>query len=89
MVLSRNAELESWYFLSARLQGGDYDGEIATWALPGYPGEGEYVLSPIPVNTAAGGSGPTAPEAVAYGVTDWMDLDGAVISQWCVESAGG
>jgi hypothetical protein len=89
MVLSRNAELESWYFISARLQGGDYDGEIATWALPGYPGEGEYVLSPIPVNTAAGGSGPTAPEAVAYGVTDWMDLDGAVISQWCVESAGG
>ncbi|MFZ0013667.1 MAG: hypothetical protein WAL25_06065 [Acidimicrobiia bacterium] len=90
MVLSRNAELESWYFLSARLQGGDHDGEIATWALPGYNGEGEYVLSPVPVNTAAvGRSGPSSLEPVVYGVTDWMDLDGAAISQWCVESADG
>lgn len=90
MVLSRDADLESWRFLSARLEGGAHDGDIATWVLPGVSGE-DPPQEVIPPNEAAvdPGRSPSRLEPADYEVCDWMLLGGAVISQWCVEALGG
>lgn len=90
MVLSRDATLESWRFLSGRLAGGPYAGEIATWILPGYSGGADPPLA-TPANHQAAPGLTESPQLNPddYGVDDWMSLDGARISQWCVEALGG
>lgn len=90
MVRSRDAELESWYFVSARVVGGPFDGEIATWAHPGFDGRSvDTTNTPrlaAPINEAARylGFGTTSLEPAGY---DWLQLDGALASQRCVQTA--
>jgi hypothetical protein len=89
MVLSRDAGLEQWHFVSARLVGGPHDGNVATWAIPGFSGVPDTTNMPglsIPINEPAAslGFGMTLKPA-DYGVDDWFQLDGALASQWCVE----
>jgi len=90
MVLSRDAGLESWYFVSARMVGGPHDGALATWALPGFPGEADENNTPglsVPINEPALslGFGMRTLDPIDYGVDDWFRLDGALASQWCIE----
>jgi hypothetical protein len=90
MVLSRDAGLESWYFVSARMIGGPHDRAIATWALPAFPGEADENNTPglsIPINEPAAslGFGMRTLDPRDHGVDDWFQLDGALASQWCVE----
>lgn len=91
MVLSRDAFLESWYFTSARIVGGPYDGELASWALPGF--DHRTAISTIntpnqsvPLNQAASSLGfGMALDPSDYGVDNWLHLDGALASQICVQ----
>jgi hypothetical protein len=91
MVLSRDANLESWYFISARVIGGPFDGDLATWAHPGFDGRSvDATNTPslaVPINQAATSFefGKTTLEPETYGVGDWLQLDGALASQLCVE----
>jgi hypothetical protein len=93
MVLSRDASLESWYFSSARIVGGGFDGELASWAHPGFDGTSvDTTNTPnlsVPINEAASslGFGMTSLDPTDYGVTDWLQLDGALDSQQCVQAA--
>ena len=93
MVLSRDAHLESWYFMSARIVGGAFDGELATWAHPGFDGANVDTSNTanlsVPINQAATslGLGMTSLNPVDYGVDDWLQLDGALASQRCVQAA--
>lgn len=92
MVLSRVANLESWYFISARVVGGPFNGQLASWALPGFDGISvDTTNTPnlaVPINEAATylGFGMTTLNPVNYGVDDWLQLDGALASQRCVPS---
>lgn len=85
MVSSRDSGLVSWRFVSGRLLGGNHDGEIATWAMTDYPGSGAPPRA-IPVNEAAMDPprDPARLDRDAYGIEDWMLVDGARISQWCL-----
>ncbi|HZD23752.1 MAG TPA: hypothetical protein VE569_10185, partial [Acidimicrobiia bacterium] len=85
MVLSRDAGLESWRFLSGRIAEGPNVAELATWALPAYTGEHSPQQS-IPANQPASDvpAVQTNMNPNDSGVSDWMDIDGARISQWCV-----
>ncbi len=83
---------ESWYFVSALVSGGPTDGQVATWALPGFtPGVTvDSTNTPslsFPVNEVSQsfnfGDRRFTPED--YGVSDWLDLDGAIASQRCVK----
>jgi len=91
MVRSRDADLESWYFMSARVVGGPLAGEIASWAHPGFDGRNvDTTNTPnlaIPINEAARylGFGMTLLDPASYGVDDWSHLDGALASQQCVQ----
>lgn len=87
VVDSREAIAQPISFFSARVYGGGYEGDIATWALP------TFYVSPVdqadlavPINEIARdlgfGFGESLP--MDYGVSDWFQLDGAVISQHCV-----
>lgn len=93
MVLSRDASLESWYFTSARIVGGPFDGELASWAHPGFDGTTvDTTNTPglsVPINEAASslGFGMTSLDPTDYGVADWLQLDGALASQQCVQTA--
>ena len=96
MAPNHDANLESWYLVSALVWGGATDGQIATWALPGFtPGAGvDLINTPglsVPANDVAQGFGfgyrILAPED--YGVADWLDLDGSVASQQCVVASAG
>ena len=92
MVLSRDADLESWYFMSARVVGGPFDGELASWAHPGFDGRNvDTTNTPglaVPINEAAKymGFGMTSLEPAGYGVNYWLQLDGALASQQCVQA---
>ena len=92
MVLSRDADLESWYFTSARVVGGPFDGELASWAHPGFDGSNvDTTNTPglaVPINEAASymGFGRTSLEPAGYGVDYWLQLDGALASQQCVQT---
>jgi hypothetical protein len=91
MVLSRVANLESWYFISARIEGGPFDGQLASWALPGFDGiHVDTTNTPnlaVPINEAATylGFGMTTLDPINYGVNDWLQLDGALASQRCAQ----
>jgi len=91
MVLSRDASLESWYFTSARIVGGPIDGELASWALPGFDNRTPIstINTPnlsVPINQAADSLGfGMALEPTDYGVDDWLQLDGARTSQTCAQ----
>ena len=87
-VLSLDPGLESWLFLSAKVSDGPHHGEIATWAVPGF----SFAPEPLqigwllPANDVAaaiepGISNPLQPEN--YGISDWLELDGAKESQSC------
>ena len=92
MVLSRDANLESWYFMSARVVGGPFDGDLASWAHPGFDGRNvDTTNTPslaVPINEAANdmGFGMTLLEPAGYGVGYWLQLDGALASQQCVQT---
>ena len=92
MVLSRDANLESWYFMSARVVGGPFDGELASWAHTGFDGRNvDTTNTPglaVPINEAANylGFGMTSLEPASYGVDHWLQLDGALASQQCVQT---
>lgn len=87
MVLSRDATLDSWYFVSALVDGGPSDGAVATWALPGFHERSDVMpdLS-IPINEGAAllGFGMTREQPTDYGIDDWYQLDGALASQRCL-----
>jgi hypothetical protein len=91
MAPSLGNNLESWFFVSALVTGGPTDGEIATWALPGFgpsagvDSENTPNLS-FPANEVSQGFnfGDRRFTPEQYGVDDWLDLDGAVASQRCV-----
>ena len=91
MAPSLDNTLESWYFVSALVTGGPTDGQIATWALPGFgPGAGvDSENTPnlsFPANEVSQGFnfGDRRFTPGQYGVDDWLDLDGAIASQRCV-----
>ena len=86
MVESRDSYLLGFTFLSARVIGGNFDGDIATWALPTYVPDDEA----LPVNVMA-----VNETAAALGVdntalpdldADWMHVHGVVDSQHCLTS---
>lgn len=90
MVLSRDATLDSWYFMSARVVGGPFDGQLASWAHPGFHGSVDTTNTPnlaVPINESASylGFGMTSLDPANYGVDDWLQLDGALASQRCVQ----
>lgn len=89
MAPSPNTNLESWWFVSALVSGGSSDGQVATWALPGFGGGVDAVNTPnlsFPANEVSQsfdfGDRRFTPDD--YGVADWLDLDGAIASQQCV-----
>jgi hypothetical protein len=95
MAPSSHGHLESWYFVSALVSGGAHDGQVATWALPGFtPGVSvDSTNTPslsFPINEVSQsfnfGDRRFTPED--YGVSDWFDLDGAIASQRCVRLGG-
>lgn len=92
MVLSRDPGLESWYFSSARVIGGPFDGSTATWAQPAFDGvHVDAYNTPnlaVPINEAAGsmGFGTNSLRPANYGVDDWFQLDGAIASRDCVSA---
>jgi hypothetical protein len=94
MVVSRDATLESWYFMTARVEGGPFGGELATWAHPGFDGRTvDTTNTPslaVPANDAAAslGFGMTTLDPITYGVDNWLQLDGATASQRCLQLAG-
>ena len=88
-VVSTEENLESWLFVSAKVSDGLNHGEIATWAVPGFGFVPEplQITSLLPANDVAasiepGMVNPHDPDT--YGVSSWMDLDGARDSQSCV-----
>jgi len=96
MVPSQDPGLESWYFISARVVGGTFDGEVATWAFPELnPSAGTSGLPTnvadlaVPANDAASALcfGMTSLIPADYGVDDWIQLDGALASQQCLTTA--
>lgn len=89
LVNSRDSGLSSWWSVSGRLIGGEHDGAIATWAIPDYSGVGTPPDA-IPANHAAAAPGrkPSSLDPGGYDVDDWMLVDGARISQWCVGASG-
>lgn len=94
MVRSRDAHLQPWYFVSARVVGGPFDGEIASWALPGFDGTSvDNTNTPslsVPINQAASslGFGMTHLDPASYGMEDWLQIDGALASQACLQERG-
>ncbi len=88
MVDSRDSGRSTWWFVSGRLMGGEHDGAIATWAIPDYSGAGAPPDA-IPVNDAAAALGrePPSLDPDGYDVDDWMLVDGARISQWCLAAS--
>lgn len=90
MVRSRDANLESWYFISALVDGGQFDSAVASWAVPGFEERSvDSVNTPnlsIPINETAAflGFGMTRELPTDYGVDDWFQLDGARASQACL-----
>ena len=94
MTPSHDQSLDSWWFVSARVSGGASDGQIATWALPEYPGVADENNTPglsIPANSVAElfGFGERRFTPEDYGVEDWLDFDGGIGSQRCVEASAG
>jgi hypothetical protein len=93
MILSRDANLNSWYFMTARIEGGSFDGELATWAYPGFDGRTvDPTNTPnlvLPANDGATslGLGMTTLDPTNYGVGNWLQLDGATASQHCLQPA--
>ena len=92
MVKSRDANLESWYFMSATINTGRDAGAIATWAMPGFAGGIDSVNTPnlaVPINDAATQLefGLISLDPTNYLVSDWIQLDGAHASQDCVIKA--
>ncbi len=93
MVASRDAYLESWAFISATVQGGTGDGQVATWALPGFGGTVDEVNTPnlaIPANAVAEifQFGDRRFESQDYDATHWLQLDGALHAQGCAAGDG-
>lgn len=96
MVESRDSNLESWFFISAMVEGGGFDGQIATWQFPGFDGEVDPVNTPS-LSIAAeevsaaiyGGTQPLLDdlEPETYGVKEWSDIEGFDISRQCLDLA--
>jgi hypothetical protein len=87
--MAPSGDKESWWFVSALVSGGSNDGQVATWALPAFGGGVDSVNTPnlsFPANEVSQsfdfGDRRFTPDD--YGVTDWLDLDGAIASQQCV-----
>jgi hypothetical protein len=95
MVRSLDPNLESWFFISATVQGGEFDGEIATWQLPGFNSEvdpvntpslsiaAEEIASSIFHGTQAQLQGL---EPADYGVQDWSEIEGFEASRLCLSA---
>jgi hypothetical protein len=95
MVESRDQSLEAWYFVSAMVSGGDFDGRIATWQLPGFgPTAGVDPINTPNLSMAANsvaenldiGSTLTL-DPTEYGVDMWAELEGFHESQRCLDLA--
>ncbi len=89
MAPSQTTNLDSWWFVSALVSGGPSDGRVATWALPSFGGV-DPVNTPglsFPANEVSQGFdfGDRRFTPDDYGVADWVELDGALASQLCVE----
>ncbi len=85
MVTSRDAFLLAFTFVSARIIGGSSDGQVATWALPGFTPATNGLNMPIhivAVNEAAASLGLDNTELPIN--LDWMTVDGALDSQYCL-----
>jgi hypothetical protein len=84
MVASRDAYLLQFTFVSARIVGGNFDGENATWALPAFLPDGETIPTHVmAVNEAAAALGvdnTALPDINA----DWMQVHGVLDSQYCL-----
>jgi hypothetical protein len=92
MVKSRDPNLESWFFITATVQGGEFDGEIATWHLPGFNGEVDPVNTPslsiASEEIAASIYRGTQPhlqdlDPNNYGVQEWSEIEGFEASRRC------
>lgn len=89
MVSSRDSHL-GWTLLSGRIAEGIQKGEIATWVLPWYGGKPSPPPMSTPANDVARDLGEGSPLDLGFfGIDDWMSIDGARISQWCVTTEGG
>jgi hypothetical protein len=92
MVKSRDVNLRSHYFVSAVIVGGPDDGQIATWALPGFSGSLDPIDAPsmeTPINEATVRLGLTLPSVGSgYSTAEWLQFDGVLASQRCAFEAG-
>ena len=92
MVKSRDVNLLSYYFVSAVILGGPDDGQIATWALPGFSGSINPIDAPsmkTPINEATVRLGLTLPSVGSgYTTAEWLQFDGVLASQRCALEAG-
>lgn len=94
MVESRDPNLESWFFISATVEGGGYDGEVATWQFPGFSGQVDSVNTPS-LSIAAEDISAAIYKGTQrlledldpkdYGVNEWSDLEGFDISRQCLD----
>ncbi len=84
MVASRDANLLQFTFVSARIVGGNYDGENATWALPGFVPDDETIPTQVmAVNEAAASLGVDNTALPDINV-DWTQVHGVFDSQYCL-----
>jgi hypothetical protein len=93
MVESTDQTLESWYFVSAIVRGGEFDGQVATWQIPGFNGEIDPVNTPslsiaaeVVSSSIYRGTQPLLEELDPedYGVSDWSELEGFDASRECL-----
>jgi hypothetical protein len=93
MVESREASLEAWYFISAMVRGGEFDGQIATWQLPGFgPTAGIDPVNTLNVSVPANSvaelldiGSTLGLDPTDYGVSAWAELEGFDLSQRCLD----
>ncbi|MDH5502829.1 MAG: hypothetical protein OEY98_02245 [Acidimicrobiia bacterium] len=84
MVLSRDAYLLGFTFVSARVIGGNFDGETATWALPSFVPDNEALpVSIMAVNETAAALG-VDNTALPDPDSDWIGVHGVLDSQHCL-----
>lgn len=93
MVESREGLLEAWYFISAMVRGGEFDGQIATWQLPGFgPTAGIDPVNTLNVSVPANSvaelldiGSTLGLDPTDYGVSAWAELEGFDLSQRCLD----
>ncbi|MBK5268322.1 MAG: hypothetical protein JJE47_12895 [Acidimicrobiia bacterium] len=85
LLKSRDANLLAFSFLSALVSGGPGNGEVATWALPGYSptADDDAPDRMVAINEPAQWLNIDTMDDV-FEIDDWMRVDGAIGSQLCI-----